>query len=320
VAALDESQRSFRETIAANARETEHLRMAADSIRAELLVSRKMQVEVLTTLEKERERTAAERAEQDRNLAAVDDARQQLSAALAESERTVKDLAQKLGEATRTNGHTAERQKAEMNEMRDALETAHHEAEQWRMKFSAAQDDFMRRLVALEEKITAVSADRQRVVAEAEAARAAHARELAAAAEEARRAAAAREEAAAKAEAERALHVQEIARELEEARNDITALERENAAAKAAREAIARQRDDLARRIARITDEQKRILDDLAEPEASEPGQRSVRPAVVKPHIVELSDSDLLPSQRERVINLPPARPAPIAPPKVRTI
>ena len=40
----------------------------------------------------------------------------------------------------------------------------------------------------------------------------------------------------------------------------------------------------------------------------------------MKPHIIEMSDGDLLPPQKERVINLPPARPVTVAPPKVRTV
>ncbi len=53
------------------------------------------------------------------------------------------------------------------------------------------------------------------------------------------------------------------------------ALEREMAEARAANEALTRQRDELARRIARVTGEQKRLLDDLAEPSPADAGQRS---------------------------------------------
>ena len=129
------------------------------------------------------------------------------------------------------------------------------------------------------------------------------------------------------AEAERARLAQELGEELRKkndelavTRNAIAALERENAETKSAQDGVTRQRDELARRIARITGEQKRLLDDLADPATIDPGQRSVRSVPAKQHVVELSQADILPPQRDRAINLPPPRPVPVAPPKVRTL
>ena len=269
------------------------------------------------------ERSGSGRAELERKLAEVDDARQQIAKALAESDLTVRNLEQRLGESTRLAGESAGRQKAELAGLHDALESARREAVQMRAQSDAAAEDFRLRLLALEAHVDAVSNERHRVEDERDA----HARTSAAAEERARQAAAARDEVLAKVEDERARLAQEFAGELrkkadelDSARDAIDSLERENAEAKAGRDAAVRQRDELARRITRITDEQKRLLDGLADPETFDPGPRSVRAATVKPNIVEMSDADILPPLRERVITLPPARPVPVAPPKVRTI
>src|SRR5207244_2940537 len=100
----------------------------------------------------------------------------------------------------------------------------------------------------------------------------------------------------------------------------LAVLDRETTKTKAERDAIARERDELAQRIARISDGQRRIMEGLGELENADISQRSVLPAAAKPHIVEMSDADLLPVEKERVIKLPPARPVTIAPPKVRTV
>ena len=301
-ATLDQEQRNFRETIAANARDTEQLRASAESVRGELAAARALHSQVMSMLEKEREHSSVERTEQDRKLAAVDDARHQLAEALAASERTVKHLESELGETTRNSVQAAEHQKAEMAGLRAELDGARQEAEQARRHSNAVQWDFQQRLAALEEKAVAANA-------------------------EAQVAAAAREEALAKAETERARIAaeaeQEIRRkagELEVAHSALAALERENIESKAVQESIARQRDELARRIARASEEQRRILEGLTEAEIPGASQRSVLPSVVPPHIVEMSDADLVPVQKERVIKMPPARPVTIAPPKVRTV
>ena len=278
-------------------------------------------------------RGASERADIERKITEVDDARQQIGKALEESETAVRILEHRIGEVTQDAEKEAGEQRIELARLRDSLESARQETVQLRAKSDAGAEDFRMRLAALE--------------AQTGAERDALARVLAGAESESRQIAIARDEALAKAEAERAHHAQELAdalakaeaerarlaqeltaelgnrtAEIESARSAIAALEREKAEAKAAHEVAARQRDEFARRIARITGEQKRLLEDLADTQAPEGGQPSVRPSSkpAKTHIVEMSNADILPPQRDRVINLPPARPAPIAPPKVRTI
>jgi chromosome segregation ATPase len=122
---------------------------------------------------------------------------------------------------------------------------------------------------------------------------------------------AAREEALAKAEAERARHADNVAEELrkksedlEEARKVIALLERESSERKAALDDLSKQRDEPAQR--------------FAASEAAVAPQRPAHPPVVKPHIAELPAADFLPVQMEHGIKLQPARPVPVAPPKVR--
>ena len=284
------------------------------------------------------ERSGIERADMERKITEVDDARHQLGEALAQSEANVKNIETKLAEVTRDAGENAGRHTDEVAGLRDALESSLRETGELRAKADAAAEDFRMRLLALESHVDAVSSERHRLEDERDA----NARAHAAAQEEAGKIAAARDESLAKAEAERARHAHELAQaevervrlaqelaeeqrkkadELDSARIAIATLERENAEAKAAHDAAARQRDELARRLTRIADEQKRLIENFADPQTADPVQRSVRPAtIVKQHVVEMTDADILPPQRDRPINLPPARPMHVTPPKVRTL
>ena len=237
----------------------------------------------------------------------MDDARQQLSQSLAASERTVKDLEQKLADASVATAQKVERQKAEYAQMRSALDGARRENEQVKHRLSASSEDFKRQVAALEQKVSALNAEKQSMAAQLQTDRDASQKAIAAAAEESRAVAMQRNAAIAQLEAESARQIEELA-----------AVEREFANARTDRESLVRQRDELSRRINRITDEHKRLLDDLSDPGETDVPQRSLRPPPVRPHVIEVPDTNLFRPESERVINLPPARPVNVAPPKVR--
>ena len=236
----------------------------------------------------------------------------------------MKFLEQKLGSVLRENEQDAELRNAELTGMREALEAARRETAQLQAKENAAAEDFGKRLRSLEDHAAAVAAERQR----AETERDSLAKAFADAVEDAKKAAHAHGEALANAEAGRTRQARELADairkksdELESARAIIAVLERENAEGRTAHETTSRHRDEIAHRMTRVTDEHKRLLDELATSGPSESAPRSVLPAPAKPHnLVEMSEAEILPPQRERTINLQPARPVPVAPPKVRTV
>jgi septal ring factor EnvC (AmiA/AmiB activator) len=208
--------------------------------------------------------------------------------------------------------------------LRAALKQSKREAEQAAAELRAIKDDLNRRILASEQRIDALTSENLRAAAEIQAEREAYARALADGREEAHTIAMQRDEALAQVEAERAIRARELeealrekAAEMEAASKEIAALERELESTRTDRETVARQRDELNRRIGHITEEQTRLLDNLRESTLSDHPQRSIRPPAPKTHVVEMTDSDLVPATPQRIVNLPPARPAPIAPPKV---
>ena len=309
LASLEDAQRTLRDAAAANAKEAERLQSATDGTRAELAVARRMHSEVVATLASVHEQTGAERAELAAKLTAAEQARQQFSESVGASDRTVKDLERKLEAAAHAAAESEERQKSDFARVQSALESERRENEEHKQRLAALQDDFQHRIRVIEEQLVAASTEKQSVAAQLHSEQEARSKAVAAAAEERQALSQQRDVAVSQLEAERTRRTEELAavtRELEKTISD--------------REQLARQRDELSRRIGRITDEHKRLLDDMSDTPEIDARQRSVRAPEVKPQIVDATDSISFPPEAERTVNLPPARPASVPPPKVRTL
>ena len=156
--------------------------------------------------------------------------------------------------------------------------------------------------------------EKQQLNARMEQLDATHREQLEVVAAETRSAHAAREQVAAELEAERARRQGDIAAAMRDrdealraAEQELTRIEQELARTRDQRDIFKREKDELARRVSQVTEQQKRMLDDIATGLGHTPPSA---PRPVAPSVIEV------PSE-EGNIHLQRVRPVPIRPPQV---
>jgi chromosome segregation ATPase len=366
--ALIESEQRYRDGLAAPARELEQIRLNAETIQAELIVARKMHVEVVGTIEKEREQFASLKADWERRLESVDEARRQVSARLDDREQAIGLLEEKI----RLSEASLEKQNADIAELRNNLDAARRENEQLCLRSAATERQLREEIAALTQKIELISSEKQGLASRIEHLETSHRQELEKSAEELRNANAAREHLRIALENERdqvkltaetekselstaleakleqakntlagereqlrkALEAERdslraelnseratkqtefaaIAREREEAlrtaATEVARIEQELSRTREQRDIFKREKEELTRRIALATEQQKRMLDDIAAGLGHTPPSAPRPPAS---SVFEVSPDD-------GNINLPRVRPVQIRPPQVKVL
>ena len=311
--ALAEVEQRYRDGLSGPAREMEQLRVGAETLRAELTVARKMQGEVMNLLDKEREQFTAAKAEWARKIESVDEARRQIGTRLDDREQAIRLLQEKLGQTD----HVQDRHKADLADLRQAIDAARRENEQLGARAAASEQQLRDEIASLTQKMEQLIGEKHQLNARMEQLDAAHREQLELAAVETRNAHAAREEVAAELEAERTRRQGDIAAALRDrdealraAGQELTRIEQELARTRDQRDIFKREKDDLARRVSQVTEQQKRMLDDIATGLGHTPPSA---PRPVAPSVIEV------PSE-EGNIHLQRVRPVPIRPPQVKIL
>jgi hypothetical protein len=80
------------------------------------------------------------------------------------------------------------------------------------------------------------------------------------------------------------------------------------------RDNLAQQRDELLRRLSRITDEHRSLLDELVTPVPV--NERPARPSTPTPTVIEV-EPEVFTLEPEKAVNMPRIRPVSPPPPKV---
>ncbi len=311
--ALAEVEQRYRDGLSGPAREMEQLRVGAETLRAELTVARKMQGEVMNLLEKEREQFTAAKAEWARKIESVDEARRQIGTRLDDREQAIRLLQEKLGQTD----HVQDRHKADLADLRQAIDAARRENEQLGARAAASEQQLRDEIASLTQKMEQLIGEKHQLNARMEQLDAAQREQLELAAVETRNAHAAREEVAAELEAERTRRQGDIAVALRDrdealraAGQELTRIEQELARTRDQRDIFKREKDDLARRVSQVTEQQKRMLDDIATGLGHTPPSA---PRPVTPSVIEVP-------AEEGNIHLQRVRPVPIRPPQVKIL
>ena len=317
--AILEVENRFRDGMAAPTRELEQLRITSDTLRAELLVARKMQGEIVGSLERDREQHVAARAEWEKKLGSVDEARRQMSGRLDDREQAIRLLEEKLTQANVGQ----ESHRGELAELRTALDRAHQEAEAVAQRASANEGNLRAEMAVAARKLEELTAQKQqsdgRAVEVESQSRDERARIEADFRAQFEALTAARDAVLRELDAERTGRQDAIAAALaareEASKNAIAELgriEQELVRTREQRELFKREKDELARRIAQITDQQKRMLDDMAAGLGHAP-VTPPRPVAQPPSVFEVTPE-------ETNVNLPRIRPVQIRPPQVKIL
>lgn len=317
--AIVEIEQRFRDGMSAPAREVEQLRITSDTLRAELLVARKMQVEIVGSLERDREQHLTARAEWDKRLESVDEARRQMSGRLDEREQAIRLLEEKLAQSD--SGHQSHH--AELSEMRSALETARLEGEAFKARATANELQLRDDIAAVNRKIGELIAEQQQSGGRSSEMESKFREERERIESEflARIDAltSARDAVFSDLEAERSGRQDAIAGALKEheealktALTELARIEQELARTRDQRETVKREKDELARRIAQITDQQKRMLDDMSTGLGNAP--------VTPPRVVAQPAAVFEVSPEEANVSLPRIRPVQVRPPQVKIL
>ena len=318
---LIETEQRYRDGLAAPARELEQFRITSDTLRAELVVARKMQAEIVGALERDREQHNTARADWERKLEAIDDARRQMSGRLDEREQTIRLLEEKLTQANAGQ----ERQKDDLAELRNTLDAARRECESTGTRGAANERQLRDEIAALTRKVEELVADKNRLSGHAgeqeSINREAQARTEAESHARFEAVCAARDAVSRELEAERARRQDDIAAALKEreealrnAVGELGRIEQELARTRDQRELFKREKDDLARRIAQITEQQKRMLDDMA----AGLGHAPVTPPRVMPMPAPTTVFEV--KAEDTNVSLPRIRPVQIRPPQVKVL
>ncbi len=275
--------------------------------------------ELHTNLERTRGEFAGSKTTWEQKLQASEKARQEVTQALAKSDLTAASLRQEVeqaraatDEATKHAGSSTAALRRELEEARkassEATAAARKEAAAVAEELSqrdAAKADLQRELAAAKADLqqarhaqAELTADIDKMRAAASMTRGDWEQKLQATAAEGRLAAARLDE-------------ERTARSSASA--ELADLRRELAAARLEGDNLSHQRDDLLRRLSRITDEHRNLLDELSTPV---PGaERPVRP-MPTPTVIEV-EPEVFTQEPEKTVNLPRIRPVPLPPPKV---
>ncbi len=320
--ALAEAEQRYCEGLAGSARELEQMRLAAETLRAELIVARKMQTEVIAGLDKERDQYAATKADWERNLEGAEEARRAVEARLLEREQNIHFLEEKLQLA----GTEREQQLGELGDVRSTLDATRHDHEQAASRTAATERQLRDEIAALALKVEHLVADKQQMAARIEQIEIANRQQLAQSATDTAAFAAERDGLRRELEAERFRREAELAKGLRESEErlrssaqEVSRIDQELARTRDQRDNIKRERDDLARRVAQITEQQRRMLDDISGSFAQTPPSPP-RPSVASTtHTASVIDVTPVP-QEESNIHLPRVRPVQIRPPQVKIL
>jgi chromosome segregation ATPase len=379
VNALAEAEQRYRDGLTGPARELEQIRVTAETLKAELIVARKMHGEVMGSLDKEREQFSTAKADWEKKLGAVDEARRQTNSRLDDREQAIRLLEEKLNQASAAS----ETQRNDLSELRNNLDAARRENESLGNRAAAVERQLRDEIASLTQKVESLVTDKQSLnsrIAELESAsrdqiarlestssqriseletssreqieqlekthreqiaalesendakfremESAHAQQfeqltsaqreqLAQASLEIRNSNQSRDQAVAELAEEKARRDAEIANALREredalraAGTELAKLEQELSRAREQRDIFKREKDELARRISQVTEQQKRMLDDISA------GLGHSAPPTPRPP--QTSVFEVTPDDGN--INLPRIRPVQVRPPQVKVL
>ena len=275
-AALADIERRHGDELASTKRELEQMRFTTETLQSELAVARKMHVEVVSGLDRERAQFVSDKEAIEDKLRDIESSRAEVLNCMGDRENAIAALTARIQSA-----------EAEIDNQRNELAALREEGTQLKGRAGSLSSEL---------------ADARNQLERAEA--------------RSNETAAALDKLASELEHERARR--------EEAQRDsaqeITRLEHELARTRDQRDILHREKDDLTRRIAQLTDQQKRMLDDFAAGIGND--SQPVRAAL---HTTERTASVILPSNpiiidvtpEDGNISLPRIRPVPVRPPQV---
>lgn len=309
--AATEAEQRFRDSHAGPARELEQARIAAETLRAELTVARRMQSEVVLSLNNEREQFTAAKADLERKLEAVDEGRRQMSSRIDDRDQAIRLLEEKVHSAESAK----EQHKAEVAELRNSLTAAEQEKEQIANSATSSERLLDQEISSLTQKVEQLVAEKGQLnsrIAEIESNHRTESENVAAAL---RTAEAARNHAVSECEAERARRESDSAaatRDREEALRsagqEIIRMEQELSRTREQRDVLKREKEELTRRVTQVTEQQKRMLDDIATGLGHTPAST---PRHSTPSVIEVTPE-------ESPFNIARVRPVPVRPPQVK--
>ena len=303
-AAAAEAEQRLRDSHAGPAREIEQARIAADALRAELTVARRMQSEVVLSLNNEREQFAAVKADLERKLEAVDEGRRQMSSRLDDRDQAIRLLEEKVNSAEAAQ----QQQKAELTELRNSLTSAEQEKEQIAGSALSSERLLDGEIASLTQKVEQLVADKAELnerVAAIESSRRTESENAAAALDHA---VSELEAERARRESERTTAVRERDDALRSAGQEIIRIEQELSRTREQRDILKREKEELARRVSQVTEQQKRMLDDIATGLGHTPAS-APRPPMAT--VIEVTPED-------SNFNIGRVRPVPVRPPQVK--
>ena len=300
-----------------DAETTTRLQGELEAARAESAKLRQTHAELGATIERSRAEADAARAALEQKLKAAEASREEVTQSLSRVERDGASLRHELEEARAASAEASRREAAaaaalrrELEEARrsanTAAEAARRELEAARREIEAAKN-LQRELQTVQGDLqqarnaqAELTGDLDKMRAAASAARGDWEQKLATAAAETR-------SAAARLDEERTARAASAA-ELSDLRRDLAAAREES-------DHLAQQRDDLLRRLSRITDEHRSLLDEISPPSGAA-APRAARPSTPTPTVIEV-EPEVFTQETEKTVNLPRIRPVQIPPPRV---